>query len=307
MSNSPVRPEGSRTPARKILRLTGITIACVLVLILAIAAWYVIRFYPRKIETREINTPDLSYRVLIATQGSDFKNGLVSVLCDRLGRRPAYVKVIDVGGLDEVETDRWQKILVLNTAMMNKLSRPVGRLISRAEGSHNILLLITSGGADYKPADLEIDAISGASRQGDINRLSGLIMTWLENDAGHVWEPDDHVLALEYFLQVDVDTACAAIRADEKRYRALYPNLENRLNGIGYDFTGRGRLDKALTAFRLNRDLFPESWNVYDSYAEALRSNGDRDASIAAYRKSLELNPESENGMKALKELEAKK
>ena len=61
----------------------------------------------------------------------------------------------------------------------------------------------------------------------------------------------------------------------------------------------------ARHAFRLNRDLFPESWNVYDSYADALLASGDREGAIANYRKSLELNPGREAGKRRLAELEA--
>jgi tetratricopeptide (TPR) repeat protein len=60
-----------------------------------------------------------------------------------------------------------------------------------------------------------------------------------------------------------------------------------------------------LEVFRVNKDLFPESWNVFDSYAEALLANGDRDGAIANYRRSLELNPDSESGKRALAALES--
>jgi tetratricopeptide (TPR) repeat protein len=100
-----------------------------------------------------------------------------------------------------------------------------------------------------------------------------------------------------------VAAACAAIASGRDQYLQLYPNLEGRLNRVGYDFLRRGLLVDALHAFHLNRELFPESWNVYDSYAEALLASGDREGSIANYRKSLELNPGHEAGQQRLAEL----
>ncbi|NTV04141.1 tetratricopeptide repeat protein, partial [bacterium] len=47
-------------------------------------------------------------------------------------------------------------------------------------------------------------------------------------------------------------------------------------------------------------DLYPESWNAYDSLGEGLLAVGDTDGSIAMYEKSLELNPENTNGRDAL-------
>ena len=62
------------------------------------------------------------------------------------------------------------------------------------------------------------------------------------------------MLALEYFLQVDVGAACAAIHLDRDRCRRLYPDLEGRLNRVGYDLMLRGLLPDSLHTFRLNAD-----------------------------------------------------
>jgi len=283
----------------------AIVVGCCCALAVAAALWYVIEFYPRTAESFEINTRDQPTRILVATQGSEFKDGLVTAICDRLRMQPVYIKVIDVGGLDDIDTTAWDKVLVVNTAMMNIMSGPARRLVARGEGLDNVLLFVTSGGADFKPADLEVDALSGASRMVDTERLADLVLDWTAGDAEGGWTAGDQVLALEYFLQVDVGAACDAIRSERSRYQVLYSNLERRLNRVGYDFMRRGLLADARRAFRLNRDLFPESWNVYDSYADALLASGDREGAIANYRKSLELNPGSEAGKRRLAELKA--
>jgi len=290
---------------RTAAKVAGIVAGCFFALAVAFCLWYLIEFYPRTAESFEINSPDQPNRILVATQGSEFKNGLVAAVCDRLREQPVYVKVIDVGGLDDIDTDEWNKVLVINTAMMNIMSGPARRLVARGEGLDNVLLFVTSGGADFKPADLAVDALSGASREGDTNRLADLILDWTAGDGKGRWTASDQVLALEYFLQVDAEAACAAVRSDRNRYQRVYPNLEIRLNRAGYDFMRRGLLTHALHAFRLNRDLFPGSWNVHDSYAEALLARGDREGAIANYRKSIELNPDHETGRQRLAELES--
>ena len=290
---------------RKVAKVAVIVVGCCFALAVAFSLWYLIEFYPRTAESFEINSPDQPTRVLVATQGSEFKDGLVAAICDRLRERPVYIKVIDVGGLDEVDAVAWDKVLVINTAMMNIMSGPARRLVARGEGLDNVLLFVTSGGADFKPADLAVDALSGASRLVDTERLANLVLDWTAGDVEGGWTARDQVLALEYFLQVDVGAACDAIRSERSRYQVLYSDLERRLNRVGYDFLRRGLLADARHAFRLNRDLFPESWNVYDSYADALLASGDREGAIANYRKSLELNPGREAGKRRLAELEA--
>jgi cyclase len=82
-----------------------------------------------------------------------------------------------------------------------------------------------------------------------------------------------------------------------------YDYSEDQLNMLGYQLLMRGRADDALRIFRLNMEVYPGSFNVYDSYAEALMTAGDTAQSIANYEKSLELNPENDNAAEMLKKL----
>jgi tetratricopeptide (TPR) repeat protein len=55
--------------------------------------------------------------------------------------------------------------------------------------------------------------------------------------------------------------------------------------------------------FRINVELYPESWNVYDSLGEALLAAGDHESAIAMYEKSLEINPDNTNGKDMLERI----
>jgi tetratricopeptide (TPR) repeat protein len=79
---------------------------------------------------------------------------------------------------------------------------------------------------------------------------------------------------------------------------------EAAINGIGYYFLGNEKYAEAIEIFRLNVDVFPESANVYDSYAEALMKSGNKENAILNYKKSLELNPENNNAREMLRTLE---
>jgi cytochrome c-type biogenesis protein CcmH/NrfG len=50
---------------------------------------------------------------------------------------------------------------------------------------------------------------------------------------------------------------------------------------------------------------YPESFNVYDSLAEAYMVNGDKALAITNYEKSLELNPDNQNAVEQLETLRA--
>ena len=78
---------------------------------------------------------------------------------------------------------------------------------------------------------------------------------------------------------------------------------ENEINLSGYQLLQTGRVKEAAAVFNLNMEAFPNSFNVYDSYGEALLMLGDTTQAIENYKKSIKLNPSNENGLKILKEL----
>jgi len=66
--------------------------------------------------------------------------------------------------------------------------------------------------------------------------------------------------------------------------------LESDVNRLGYRFPQTERPVQAARLFRLNVELFPGSWNCYDSLGEALLATGDREGAVSMNQKSLELN-----------------
>ena len=96
------------------------------------------------------------------------------------------------------------------------------------------------------------------------------------------------------------ESAINGVLAERDRKGGKYYFLEDQLNAYGYRFLQQDKVKGAITLFRLNVNLFPASWNVYDSLGEALLKDGDAEAAIKMYEKSLELNPESKSGKDAL-------
>jgi CubicO group peptidase (beta-lactamase class C family) len=76
---------------------------------------------------------------------------------------------------------------------------------------------------------------------------------------------------------------------------------EREMNTLGYGFLETGNLNEAAAFFKLNIQAFPKSFNVYDSYGEALLALGNKTEALDNYKKSVRLNPGNENGIKILK------
>lgn len=113
----------------------------------------------------------------------------------------------------------------------------------------------------------------------------------------------EELLPIELLMAGRLDEAMRLYR-QLKQEAPNDPDLsEDRFNRLGYRLMGAGNLDQAVAILELNVELYPDSWNCYDSLGEAYMQRGDRDAAIANFKRSLELNPENQNSKQLLEEL----
>jgi tetratricopeptide (TPR) repeat protein len=69
---------------------------------------------------------------------------------------------------------------------------------------------------------------------------------------------------------------------------------ETQINALGYQLMGIGKTDDALKVFEKNTIDYPNSWNVWDSYAEGLLAKGDNVKAKKFYEKALNLAPDNQ-------------
>jgi len=71
-----------------------------------------------------------------------------------------------------------------------------------------------------------------------------------------------------------------------------------------YDLMEQNHLPEAIDLFKLDVQVFPGSWNGYDSLGEAYMKAGQKQLAIDSYKKSLELNPANDDAKEKLQVLE---
>jgi len=78
---------------------------------------------------------------------------------------------------------------------------------------------------------------------------------------------------------------------------------ESFVNALGYQMLQAKKPADAVTLFTFNTELYPDSWNVYDSLGEAYADNANYDLAVLNYRHSLALNPKNAGAEKMLQKL----
>lgn len=143
-----------------------ISVGAVAVLILGFAAWYRIHFSMAPAQAFEAPGAASGPRVLIATQGSSFKDSVVAGVVEHLKTRQAYVRVIDISGLARENAAEWNAIVVLHTWEMGKPPAAAKAFIEGLADRRSLVVLATSGAGNFKMEG--VDTISTASRMEDV-------------------------------------------------------------------------------------------------------------------------------------------
>jgi hypothetical protein len=163
---------------------------------------------------------------------------------------------------------RWEKLRVPIPVAVDTKAVVVQSLREQLRGLHQFFPEAWSGAA-------------GWCARNDVNLDEA--MTWV----------DRSLTMRESFAALRTKAALLDKKGDAKgaevlREKALTKATEVEVNQLGYTLLGQKKVDEALTLFQRNVKDHPDSWNVYDSLAEAYALKGDKVQAAANYRKALD-------------------
>jgi CubicO group peptidase (beta-lactamase class C family) len=160
-------------------------------------------------------------------------------------------------------------------------------LISRMPESKNLIVLLNN---------------TGGTKLGEMSqKIAGILF-------GKPYKAPLRDIAETLFntvIEKDVQAAIKQYRELKATQKDAYDFSEPQLNTLGYQLLQTKRVKDAIEIFKLNVEMFPQSFNTYDSLGEAYMVNGDKQLAIQNYKKSLELNPKNTGAVEKLKKLEA--
>lgn len=147
------------------------------VLFFLFLVWFQATYSMDPVKTKEINSRTNAQKLLIATQGSDYKNDVVKAITTEFENDSIYIKIIDVNLLGEINPDEWNAILVLHTWEVWKPEENAEKFLKKHFDSSKMFVVATSGSGDNRIDG--IDGITGASSLDLIDKDSKTIISWL--------------------------------------------------------------------------------------------------------------------------------
>ena len=144
-------------------------------LFILFAVWYKYQYSMDTAKSFEVNTSMLDRKLIIATQGSEFKNEITKNIVEFYKPDSIYIKVVDISSLSEIDPQNWNALVIMHTWENWKPPIDVKAFIDRTQAFQNkIVVLTTSGQGSFKMKG--IDAITGESKLENIASYTHLII-----------------------------------------------------------------------------------------------------------------------------------
>ena len=131
------------------------------------------------VENREMNSEQLSTKILIATQGSTFKDAVVQNVMSHYELDSVYIKLVDVSRLTQINENDFKAIVILHTWEYGKPPKPVITFIDNYKRAKDKLIVLTTSGEGTNELK-GIDTLAGESIIEDASDYADEIIERIE-------------------------------------------------------------------------------------------------------------------------------
>ncbi len=140
--------------------------------------WYKHTYSMEIAKNYEVNAPDLDRKLLIAMQGSEFKDSVVAEITRYYNTEPIFIQVIDISSLGNADTDAFDAILLLHTWEYGKPPEAVQSFMDKNQVLKSKLVVLTTSGEGTEKME-GIDAITGESIISNVTLFVDKVVTKL--------------------------------------------------------------------------------------------------------------------------------
>lgn len=151
-----------------------ILISSIIVLFFLFLVWFDWRYSMDVIEPYEVNSMEEPHHLLIATQGSEFKNEITKRIVENLKEKPLHISVIDVTTINTIEITEWDVIVILHTWEIWEPQPDAESFLKAHYNSDKMIVMATSG--DGGNMIEGVDGISGASLMEEVDERTDQLL-----------------------------------------------------------------------------------------------------------------------------------
>jgi hypothetical protein len=163
------------------IKILLIGISTPIIIFIILIAIYIGMNWQGVIEPYHVGSPNAPLKVLIASQGSEFKDNLSEKIIQKLENDSIYMSVIDCTALKKENAADWKAIVIIHTTKAHNIPRYVSSFLESLSDYSNVVLISTSGGGDEVITEFEVDAISTASLISETSNIASLVISKVEN------------------------------------------------------------------------------------------------------------------------------
>lgn len=130
--------------------------------------WYRHKYSMEVTNSYEVNATDFDRKLLIAMQGSEFKDSVVAEITRYYRTQPIFIQVIDISLLENTNTADFDAILMLHTWEYGKPPKAIQSFMDKKQVLKNKLVVLTTSGEGTEKME-GVDAITGESIISDVS------------------------------------------------------------------------------------------------------------------------------------------
>jgi hypothetical protein len=154
-------------------------ILCIIGIGVILLTWYKYNFSMDEAKAFEINNSNYPTKLLIATQGSQFKDALTNQVIDYFKEDSIYIQVIDISQLSKIKSSTYNATLLIHTWEGWGPPVEITDFIQHQTTNLNKTVVFTTSGNGTNKMD-NVDAITGESKIDDIRLFSNKIIVRLK-------------------------------------------------------------------------------------------------------------------------------
>ena len=137
------------------------------ILALAVVALVFLASCTRNVRETQFTTENAAFNLIIAGDSSDFKDRLRNRIIAKYSNS-GNIDVVNIKKLKNITPEDYDVILIMDTCIgCEDFNRSMKSFLDRLEDNNNVVLLMTTGYADYEYSYGGVDAITAASRIAD--------------------------------------------------------------------------------------------------------------------------------------------